>query len=74
MSVVHRGREVGCDERLAITILSELRAGETIEITKRKRVIGRLMPPAPEKKAQLPDFMARLRRIYGNRVLQTTNA
>ena len=49
-----------------------LRAGETIEITKRKRVIGRLMPAKPEKQVELPDFMARLRRIYGNRVLKTT--
>ena len=51
-----------------------LRQGETIEITKRKRVIGRLMPVAPEAKPQLPDFMARLRRIYGNRVLKPSNA
>ncbi len=51
-----------------------LRAGETIEITKRKRVIGKLMPVEPEMKPKMPDFMARLRKIYGNRVLKPTNA
>jgi antitoxin (DNA-binding transcriptional repressor) of toxin-antitoxin stability system len=51
-----------------------LRAGETIEITKRKRVIGKLMPVEPETKPKMPDFMARLRKIYGNRVLKVTAA
>ena len=50
-----------------------LRQGETIEITKRKRVIGRLMPVVPEAKPKMPDFMARLKRIYGNRVLKLTS-
>jgi antitoxin (DNA-binding transcriptional repressor) of toxin-antitoxin stability system len=51
-----------------------LRQGETIEITKRKRVIGKLSPVEPEAKPKLPDFMARLRRIYGNKVLKVTAA
>jgi antitoxin (DNA-binding transcriptional repressor) of toxin-antitoxin stability system len=51
-----------------------LRQGETIEITKRKRVIGTLTPVVPEAKPKLPDFMARLRRIYGNKVLKVTAA
>ena len=46
-----------------------LRQGETIEITKRKRVIGKLSPVEPEAKPKLPDFMARLRRIYGKKCL-----
>ena len=60
-----------------------LRRGETIEITKRKRVVAKLMPLTPEEKVapvapvvkpQLPDFMGRLRKIYGNRVLKMTAA
>lgn len=48
--------------------------GETIEITKRKRVIGQLVPVAPKVKPKMPDFMARLRRIYGNKVLTPSGA
>ncbi len=51
-----------------------LRQGETIEITKRKRVIGRLSPVVPAEKPKMPDFMARLKRIYGTRVLKVTAA
>jgi antitoxin (DNA-binding transcriptional repressor) of toxin-antitoxin stability system len=51
-----------------------LRQGETIEITKRKRVIGTLSAVVPEAKPKMPDFMARLKRIYGNRVFKPTNA
>ena len=51
-----------------------LRDGEAIEITKRKRVIGTLTPVAPPAKPQMPDFMARLKRIYGNRKLKVTVA
>jgi antitoxin (DNA-binding transcriptional repressor) of toxin-antitoxin stability system len=51
-----------------------LRQGETIEITKRKRVIGKLSPVEPAAKPKLPDFMARLRRIYGNKVLKPSGA
>jgi antitoxin (DNA-binding transcriptional repressor) of toxin-antitoxin stability system len=51
-----------------------LQTGETIEITKRKRVIAHLVAvaaPAPPKR---PDFLARLRRIYGDRLLKVSNA
>ena len=51
-----------------------LRQGETIEITKRKKVIGRLTPAEPKTKPRLPDIMARLREIYGNRILKPSNA
>jgi antitoxin (DNA-binding transcriptional repressor) of toxin-antitoxin stability system len=48
-----------------------LKAGEVIQITKRNKVIGRLMPEAkPELRElpPLPDFEARLKRIWGDRV------
>ena len=32
------------------------------------------MPVEPKKKPQLPDFMARLKKIYGNRVLKPSNS
>jgi antitoxin (DNA-binding transcriptional repressor) of toxin-antitoxin stability system len=51
-----------------------LREGETIEITKCKRVIGRLTPVIPEAKPKLPDFLGRMRKIYGNRVFKPSNA
>ena len=48
-----------------------LKAGEEVRITKRNKVIGRLMPdkladhdPTPP----LPDFSARRKRIFGDRV------
>ncbi len=50
-----------------------LEQGEKIEITKRKRVIGRLLPVRP-RSPQRPDFLARLRTIYGDRTLATSGA
>jgi len=35
-----------------------LRDGEEIHITKRKRVIARLLPPDPAAPAAFPDFLA----------------
>ncbi len=47
-----------------------LAEGEPIEITKRNQVIGTLSPP--QKKVEYPDFMGRLKKIYGDKVLKTT--
>jgi antitoxin (DNA-binding transcriptional repressor) of toxin-antitoxin stability system len=44
--------------------------GEEIQITKRRRVIARLVPEREESAAKvLPDFASRIRRIYGDKVL-----
>jgi antitoxin (DNA-binding transcriptional repressor) of toxin-antitoxin stability system len=51
-----------------------LQMGETIEITKRKRVIAHLVPVAAPAATKRPDFLARLRRIYGDRVLKVSSA
>ncbi|MGB8774978.1 MAG: hypothetical protein WCC78_12600 [Terriglobales bacterium] len=51
--------------------------GEEIQITKHRRVIGRLVPESVKgaKTAQeLPDFMGRLRKIYGDKVLAVSGA
>ncbi len=54
-------------------IEARLRQGEEIEIRKRKRVVGRLVPVRPKASAY-PDFEARARAIFGARVLPVTGA
>jgi antitoxin (DNA-binding transcriptional repressor) of toxin-antitoxin stability system len=51
-----------------------LHQGEEIQITKRRRVIARLVPESAEAAKRTPDFMARLRLIYGNKVLSVSGA
>lgn len=47
-----------------------LRDGEKIEITKRRRVIARLTPVVSSRARRRPDFLSRLRTIYGSKVLK----
>ncbi|HEV1287839.1 MAG TPA: hypothetical protein VNU44_21115 [Bryobacteraceae bacterium] len=49
-----------------------LAEGEAIEITKRNQVIGTLTPA--NKKVEFPDFMGRLKKIYGDKVLKVSGA
>jgi antitoxin (DNA-binding transcriptional repressor) of toxin-antitoxin stability system len=51
-----------------------LMKGEEVQITKRRRVIARLVPEVAETAKELPDFMARLHKIYGNKVLAVSGA
>src|ERR1039457_6354120 len=51
-----------------------LQEGQEIQITKRKRVIARLVPEQPAHPPQLPDFLTRLRVIYGDKKLKVTGA
>ena len=51
-----------------------LRQGEEIQITKRRRVIARLVPENARSVAQLPDFLERLRAIYGDKMLEVSGA
>lgn len=49
-----------------------LKAGKTIRILKRNHVIGRVTPdeePQTPKKVEWPDFEARSRKIFGDRIL-----
>jgi antitoxin (DNA-binding transcriptional repressor) of toxin-antitoxin stability system len=50
-----------------------LRSGEEIQVIKRRKVIARL---TPERQARppLPDFLGRMDKIFGNRVLTVTGA
>jgi antitoxin (DNA-binding transcriptional repressor) of toxin-antitoxin stability system len=47
--------------------------GEKIEITKHKHVIAHLLP-ARSTVDRRPDFLARLRSIYGNKILEVSGA
>ncbi len=51
-----------------------LHQGEEIQITKRRRVIARLVPEGAESLAEVPDFLGRLRKIYGEKVLTKSGA
>jgi antitoxin (DNA-binding transcriptional repressor) of toxin-antitoxin stability system len=51
-----------------------LHQGEEIQITKRRRVIARLVPEGAESAAQVPDFMGRLRATYGDKALSVSAA
>jgi antitoxin (DNA-binding transcriptional repressor) of toxin-antitoxin stability system len=48
--------------------------GEEVQITKRRRVIARLIPENVRAAAQMPDFLERLRSIYGDKLLQVSGA
>ena len=51
-----------------------LREGHEIQITKRKRVIPRLLPPEPVTPVQMPDFLGRIRKIFGKKRLKVSGA
>jgi antitoxin (DNA-binding transcriptional repressor) of toxin-antitoxin stability system len=47
-----------------------LRAGNTVELRERDRVIARIVPEKQEEKpVKWPDFAARRKKIFGDRVL-----
>lgn len=53
------------------SVLEWVAGGEQVEIVKKGKVIALLSPPArpKPKKIKLPDFEARQKRIFGDRVL-----
>ncbi len=47
-----------------------LQAGKTVELRERDRLIGRIVPAnGDQPPAEIPDFAARARKIFGDRVL-----
>ena len=49
--------------------------GEEIEIVKRGRVVARLSPvPRTPAAVVWPDFMAQMKEIWGDRILEPSNA
>jgi antitoxin (DNA-binding transcriptional repressor) of toxin-antitoxin stability system len=51
-----------------------LMQGEEVQITKRRRVIARLVPEKTEAPKKMPDFAARIRKIYGDKILEVSGA
>jgi prevent-host-death family protein len=54
------------------TVLDWVAEGEHVEISKRGKIVALLSPPPAPKPARAkkrPDFAARLKRIYGEKVL-----
>ncbi len=51
-----------------------LRNGEEVHITKRNRVVARLLPPEPPPPKAFPDFLARQRKIFGKKHLKVSGA
>ena len=46
-----------------------LEAGEVVELRKRNRVVARIVPESPQPKpVEWPDFEARLKRNFGDRI------
>ena len=48
--------------------------GEEIQITKRRKVIARLVPEKPYVRPELPDFIGRMRAIFGDKVQEVSGA
>lgn len=49
-----------------------LDAGQTVELRERDRVLGRIVPvpgKSADRQVEWPDFEARLKQIYGERIL-----
>lgn len=65
-------RDLRYDFRRVERLLAE---GEPVEITKRNKVIGKLVPPeAGQKPNRIPDFLGRMKKIYGGKMLKVTGA
>jgi antitoxin (DNA-binding transcriptional repressor) of toxin-antitoxin stability system len=47
---------------------------EEIQMTKRKRIIARLVPAKPAIPSRRPDFLARLKKIYRGKPLKVSGA
>jgi antitoxin (DNA-binding transcriptional repressor) of toxin-antitoxin stability system len=47
-----------------------LQAGETVEVRERNKVLGEIVPKTPPSKpVEWPDFEARAKEIFGDRIL-----
>ena len=52
-------------------VLAWVNSGQDVAITRRRKVVAKLVPAgdAPRRKPVLPDFIARLNGIYGEKVV-----
>ncbi|HSP41520.1 MAG TPA: hypothetical protein VLO11_01495 [Luteolibacter sp.] len=53
-------------------VLGMVEAGQTVEIRRRRKPVAILSPPSKAGPVEMPDFLTRLRSIYGDRVLEKT--
>lgn len=55
-------------------VLDWVGAGESVEVRRHGKLVAVMSPPSPAKKPSTsrPDFAARLKAIYGDRVMRTT--
>jgi antitoxin (DNA-binding transcriptional repressor) of toxin-antitoxin stability system len=51
-----------------------LNQGHAVEITKRKRLIARIVPAGQSAPSAFPDFAARAKKVLGNRKLKVSGA
>jgi antitoxin (DNA-binding transcriptional repressor) of toxin-antitoxin stability system len=51
-----------------------LNQGHAVEITKRKRLIARIVPAGPSAPTTFPDFGARAKKVLGRKKLKTSGA
>ena len=59
-------------KRATSTVLGWVAAGETVEIRRRNQLVAVLSPPKRAGHIAKPDFVARLRKVYGSTVLPVT--
>jgi len=55
------------------SVLAWVEDGERVEISKRGKVVALVFPPSPVKRSRAgkrPDFVARMKRIYGSKLLR----
>ena len=64
-------RDLRYDFKKVEQLLSQ---GEEIQVTKRRQVIARLVPEKPAERPPMPDFAARLKAIYGDKVYEVSGA
>jgi antitoxin (DNA-binding transcriptional repressor) of toxin-antitoxin stability system len=53
---------------------AQLAEGEEIEIVKRNKIIAKLVPVAPMRPVEMPDFLGRMRKIHGDVILHPSHA
>lgn len=52
-------------------VLAIVEAGEMVEVRRRNQPVAILSPPGRSKAVEKPDFAARMKEIYGDRVLES---
>ena len=53
------------------TVLAWVAEGEEVTVLNRKRPVARILPPRPQPsaKVKMPDFAARAKAIFGDRII-----